>query len=118
VLAPALSAPPAPAVAHGAASPTVSGSLNAAVAAAAAAAAAAGGAMPPAAAAAAAANYLAGLVTPEQLAYGGLDYNAAGAAALTGGVGGGPPRVKKTAKRTGMPRCFSSRNVPGTASSF
>jgi hypothetical protein len=130
LLAPALSAPVGGS--RGVASPAASGSLNAAVAAAAAAAAAAGGAMPPSAAAAAAggamppsaaaaaaANYLAGLVSPEQLQFAGAEYNAAAggsaaaAAAMAGGMTGGPPRVKKTAKRTGMPRCFSSRNVAG-----
>jgi hypothetical protein len=37
---------------------------------------------------------------------------------MAGGMTGGPPRVKKTAKRTGMPRCFSSRNVAGEVVMF
>jgi hypothetical protein len=107
-LGPALSAPVGgiPGVAM---SPGASGMLPAAVAAAAAAAAATmntqqqqqqqmvgGGQMP------------AGLISPERLL---MMPDAAAAAAA--GLSSGPPRVKRTAKRLGMPRCFSSKNIAG-----
>jgi hypothetical protein len=72
-----------------------------------------------AAAAAAGAGYLPGL-DGMALGTGGLDVatNAAVAAAAAVGAAppgglGGPPRVKKTAKRTGMPRCYSQKNIAG-----
>jgi hypothetical protein len=56
----------------------------------------------------------AGLVSPDRLLLmPDAATAAAAAAAAAAGLSSGPPRVKRTAKRTGMPRCFSSKNIAG-----